>query len=161
MAARKENSVPIACQAPNGRITRAQAAANRRSFPSFPSIPLHAKAEQKQAAQGKTKRGSSYETTSSSAAISGPQPKRRTVLRDVTNVSRANSNKNTAATKLQVLRCSTHNSFSTWSSQFQQFPKHLCKHSRVTGWLLFFSDKALPKGWKNDEQKQAVCKKGS
>ncbi|KAG2608468.1 cyclin-A2-1-like [Panicum virgatum] len=102
MAARKENSVPIACQAPNGRITRAQAAANRRSFPSFPSIPLHAKAEQKRAAQGKTKRGCSYETTSSSAAISAPQPKRRTVLRDVTNVSRANSNKNTAATKLQT-----------------------------------------------------------
>ena len=138
MAARKENSVLSACQAPNGRITRAQAAANRGRFGSFPSVPLPAKAERKQAAQGKTKRGSSYENTSSSAAISGPQPKRRTVLRDVTNVSRANSNKNTAATKLQVLRCSTHNSFSTWSSQFQQFPKHLCKHSRVTGWLLFF-----------------------
>ena len=161
MAARKENSVLSACQAPNGRITRAQAAANRGRFGSFPSVPLPAKAERKQAAQGKTKRGSSYENTSSSAAISGPQPKRRTVLRDVTNVSRANSNKNTAATKLQVLWCSTHNSFSTWSSQFQQFPKHLCKHSRVTGWLLFFSDKALPKGWKHDEQKQAVCKKGS
>ena len=111
MAARKENSVLSACQAPKGRITRAQAAANRGRFGSFPSVPLPAKAERKQAAQGKTKRGSSYENTSSSAAISGPQPKRRTVLRDVTNVSRANSNKNTAATKLQVLWCSTHNSF--------------------------------------------------
>jgi cyclin-A len=125
MAAQKENSVLIACQAPNGRITRAQAAANRRSFGSFPSIPLPAKAERKQAAQGKTKRGSSYENTSSSAAISGPQPKRRTVLRDVTNVSRANSNKKiTAATKLQVFRCSTHNykefSIPTISQTFTQ-----------------------------------------
>ncbi|CAN6220111.1 unnamed protein product [Urochloa humidicola] len=103
MAARKENIVLTACQAPNGRITRAQAAANRGGFGTFPSVPLPAKTERKQAAQGKTKRGSSYENTSSSAAISGPQPKRRTVLRDVTNVSRANSNKNvTAATKLQA-----------------------------------------------------------
>ncbi|CAN6200541.1 unnamed protein product [Urochloa humidicola] len=103
MAARKENLVLTACQAPNGRITRAQAAANRGGFGAFPSVPLPAKTERKQAVQGKTKRGSSYENTSSSAAISGPQPKRRTVLRDVTNVSRANSNKNiTAATKLQT-----------------------------------------------------------
>ncbi|CAN6192799.1 unnamed protein product [Urochloa humidicola] len=103
MAARKENLVLTACQAPNGRITRAQAAANRGGFGTFPSVQLPAKTERKQAAQGKTKRGSSYENTSSSAAISGPQPKRRTVLRDVTNVSRANSNKNiTAATKLQA-----------------------------------------------------------
>jgi cyclin A len=98
-----------ACQAPNARITRAQAAANRGTFGPFPSVPFPAKTERKQASQGKTKRGSSYESTSASAAISGPQPKRRTVLRDVTNVGRANSNKNiTAATKLQVFRCSTH-----------------------------------------------------
>lgn len=103
MAARKENSMLIACQAPNGRITRAQAAANRGSFGAFPSVSQHAKTERKQPAQGKTKRGSSYDNTSSSAAISAPQPKRRAVLRDVTNVSRANSSKNTtAATKLQV-----------------------------------------------------------
>nr|CAB3471412.1 unnamed protein product [Digitaria exilis] len=103
MAARKENSMLIACQAPNGRITRAQAAANRGSFGAFPSVSQHAKTERKQPAQGKTKRGSSYDNTSSSAAISAPQPKRRAVLRDVTNVSRANSSKNTtAATKLQT-----------------------------------------------------------
>ncbi|RCV23160.1 hypothetical protein SETIT_4G276600v2 [Setaria italica] len=103
MASRKENPMLIACQAPNGRITRAQAAANRGTFGPFPSVPLPAKTERKQAAQGKTKRGSSYESASASVAISGPQPKRRTVLRDVTNVSRANSNRNnTAATKLQT-----------------------------------------------------------
>lgn len=100
MASRKENSMLIACQAPNGRVTRAQAAANRGTS---------AKTERKQPVQGKTKRGPSYDNTSATAAISGPQPKRRTVLKDVTNVSRANSSKNTTATtKLQVLRCSTH-----------------------------------------------------
>uniref|UniRef100_A0A0A9EXU4 Cyclin-A2 n=1 Tax=Arundo donax TaxID=35708 RepID=A0A0A9EXU4_ARUDO len=89
MAARKQNSVLIACEAPNGRITRAQAAANRGRF----GAALPVKTEQKQAARGKTKRVTSDENTSASAAISGPQPKRRTVLKDVTNVSRASSNK--------------------------------------------------------------------
>ncbi|KAJ1260996.1 hypothetical protein BS78_10G274500 [Paspalum vaginatum] len=103
MASRKENIVLTACQAPNGRITRAQAAATRRSVGALPSVPLPAKTERKQAMQGKTKRGSSYESTSASAAILAPQPKRRAVLRDVTNVSRVNSNKSsTAATKLQT-----------------------------------------------------------
>jgi cyclin A len=56
------------------------------------------------------KRGSSYDNTSASTAISGPQPKRRTVLRDVTNLRNANSNKTfAAAPKVQVLRCSLHN----------------------------------------------------
>ncbi|PWZ22541.1 hypothetical protein Zm00014a_036695 [Zea mays] len=103
MAMRKENPVLNACQASNGRITRAQAAANRRSFGAFPSVPLPAKTERKQTAQGKAKRGSSYDNTSASVALSGPQPKRRTVLRDVTNLSNANSNKSfAAAPKLQT-----------------------------------------------------------
>jgi len=108
MAARKENPELIACQAPNGRITRAQAAANRRSFGALPSVPLPAKTERKQTSQGKTKRGSSYDNTSASTAISGPKPKRRTVLRDVTNL-RTNSNKSfAAAPKVQVSSCSLH-----------------------------------------------------
>ncbi|XP_062227742.1 cyclin-A2-1-like [Phragmites australis] len=102
MAARNQNPVLIACEAPTGRITRAQAAANRRRFGVVHSVPLPAKTEQKQAARGKTKRVTSDENTSASAAISGPQPKRRTVLKDVTNISRASTNKKgTAATKLQ------------------------------------------------------------
>ncbi|XP_066377369.1 cyclin-A2-1-like [Miscanthus floridulus] len=103
MAARKENPELIACQAPNGRITRAQAAANHRSFGALPSVPLPTKTERKQTSQGKTKRGSSYDNTSASTAFSGPQPKRRTVLRDVTNLRNANSNKTfAAAPKLQT-----------------------------------------------------------
>lgn len=115
MAARKENPELIACQAPNGRITRAQAAANRRSVGAFPSVPkapvpFAAKTERKQTAQGKTKRGSSYDNSSASAAISGPQPKRRAVLRDVTNLRNANSTKTSAAApKLQVSRYSLDN----------------------------------------------------
>ncbi|KAL6660930.1 hypothetical protein ACP70R_000314 [Stipagrostis hirtigluma subsp. patula] len=102
MAARKENSVLIACEAPNGRITRAQAAAKRGRLGVFPSRSLPPKNDRKQVvAKGKTKRGTSDENTS--ATPSGPQPKRRTVLKDVTNISRANSNQNcTAATKLQA-----------------------------------------------------------
>ncbi|KAL6603291.1 hypothetical protein ACP70R_043652 [Stipagrostis hirtigluma subsp. patula] len=101
MAARKENSVLVACQAPNGRITRAQAAAKRGRLGVVPSLSLPPKNDRKQVAKGKTKRGTSDENTS--ATPSGPQPKRRTVLKDVTNISRANSNQNcTAATKLQA-----------------------------------------------------------
>ena len=79
MAMRKENPVLNACQASNGRITRAQAAANHQSFGAFPSVPLPAKTKQKQTAKGKAKRGSSYDNTSASAAIPGPKPKRRTI----------------------------------------------------------------------------------
>ncbi|KAL6873614.1 hypothetical protein ACP4OV_013696 [Aristida adscensionis] len=97
MAARKENPMLIACQASSGRITRAKAAAKGTRF-GPPSIQLPAKTERKQAIRGKTKRGTSDENSSASAVISGPQPKRRVVLKDVTNVSRANSNQNCSAT---------------------------------------------------------------
>lgn len=100
MAARKGNHVLTACQAPSGRITRAQAAAGRARV-GVSSIPLPTKPEQKQAAKGKTKRGPSDQNA---GAMSGPQPKRRTVLKDVTKTSRANSiRKCTAPSKQQVL----------------------------------------------------------
>ncbi|KAK3134545.1 hypothetical protein QOZ80_6AG0550560 [Eleusine coracana subsp. coracana] len=99
MAARKENHVLTACQAPGGRITRAQAAASRARV-GVSSMQQPTKAEQKQASKGKTKRGPSDQTTS---AMSGPQPKRRTVLKDVTNTSHANSiRKCTAPSKQQT-----------------------------------------------------------
>jgi hypothetical protein len=79
MASWKENHVLNPCQASNGWITRAQAAANHQSFGAFPSVPLPAKTKQKQTAKGKAKRGSSYDNTSASAAIPGPKPKRRTI----------------------------------------------------------------------------------
>jgi cyclin-A len=88
MAARKENHVIMASQAPSGRITRAQAAGSR-SRVGVSSIPLPMKTEQMQAVKGKTKRGPSDQ---SSGSMSGPQPKRHTVLKDVMNTSRANSN---------------------------------------------------------------------
>ncbi|TVU07617.1 hypothetical protein EJB05_40981 [Eragrostis curvula] len=97
MAARKENNVLMDCQPLTGRVTRAQAAANRRF--GGPSIPLPMKTEQKQAARGKAKRGNSDQSTT----VTGPQPKRRTVLKDVTNTSRANSTRKcTAPSKLQT-----------------------------------------------------------
>jgi cyclin-A len=99
MAARKENHVIMGSQAPSGRITRAQAAASRARV-GVSSIPLPTKTEQMQSAKGKTKRGPSDQSTCS---MPGPQPKRRTVLKDVTNTSRANSiRKCTAPSKLQV-----------------------------------------------------------
>uniref|UniRef100_A0A0E0MMQ3 Uncharacterized protein n=1 Tax=Oryza punctata TaxID=4537 RepID=A0A0E0MMQ3_ORYPU len=104
MAGRKENPVLTACQAPSGRITRAQAAANRGRFGFAPSVslPATARTERKQTAKGKTKRGALDENTSASTATSAPQPKRRTVLKDVTNIGCANSSKNcTTTTKLQ------------------------------------------------------------
>ncbi|XP_062178887.1 cyclin-A2-1-like [Phragmites australis] len=103
MAARKENRFLTACQATSGRVTRAQAAASRGRFGAVPSVTLPAKTERKLAAKGKTKRGASDENTSASTAFAGPQPKRRTVLKDVTNVSCSNSNNScTVATKLQA-----------------------------------------------------------
>lgn len=105
MAGRKENPVLTACQAPSGRITRAQAAANRGRFGFAPSVSLPARTERKQTAKGKTKRGALDEITSASTATSAPQPKRRTVLKDVTNIGCANSSKNcTTTSKLQVSR---------------------------------------------------------
>ncbi|KAF0889553.1 hypothetical protein E2562_028648, partial [Oryza meyeriana var. granulata] len=102
MAARKENPVLTACLAPSGRITRAQAAANRGRFGLVPPVPLPAKTERKQTTKGKTKRGALDENTSAGIATSAPVPKRRTVLKDVTNIGGANSSKNcTTATKLQ------------------------------------------------------------
>uniref|UniRef100_A0A0E0BT23 Cyclin-like domain-containing protein n=2 Tax=Oryza TaxID=4527 RepID=A0A0E0BT23_9ORYZ len=102
MAGRKENPVLTACQAPSGRITRAQAAANRGRFGFAPSVSLPARTERKQTAKGKTKRGALDEITSVSTATSAPQPKRRTVLKDVTNIGCANSSKNcTTTSKLQ------------------------------------------------------------
>ncbi|KAL5225728.1 hypothetical protein ABZP36_012367 [Zizania latifolia] len=102
MAARKENHVLTARQAPSGRITRAQAAANRGRFGLVPSVPLPAITERKQTAKGKTKRGALDETNGASTITSAPQPKRRTVLKDVTNISCAKSYENcTTVTKLQ------------------------------------------------------------
>uniref|UniRef100_A0A0D9Y0C5 Uncharacterized protein n=1 Tax=Leersia perrieri TaxID=77586 RepID=A0A0D9Y0C5_9ORYZ len=102
MAARKENPVLTACQAPSGRITRAQSAASRGRIGLVPSVPLPARTERKQIAKGKAKRGALDENTSAGIATSAPQPKRRTVLKDVTNVGCSNSNrKYTTATKTQ------------------------------------------------------------
>ncbi|KAL5206279.1 hypothetical protein ABZP36_034488 [Zizania latifolia] len=102
MAARKENPVLTACQAPSGRITRAQAAANRGRFGLVPSVPLPARTERKQAVKGKTKRGALDETNGASTITSAPQPKRRTVLKEITNISCTTSHRNcSTVTKLQ------------------------------------------------------------
>lgn len=101
MAARKDNPVLIACQAPSGRITRSQAA-NRGKFGMAHPVPVSGKIERKPAVARKVKRGALDENACASAATSAPQPKRRAVLKDVTNISLANSSKNCiAVTKLQ------------------------------------------------------------
>uniref|UniRef100_A0A453GVW3 Cyclin N-terminal domain-containing protein n=1 Tax=Aegilops tauschii subsp. strangulata TaxID=200361 RepID=A0A453GVW3_AEGTS len=101
MAARKDNAVLIACQAPNGRVTRAQAA-NRGRFGVPHPAPVPVRTERKPATKGKAKRGASDENTCASALTSAPPPKRRAALKDVTNISCANSFRNcTAVTKLQ------------------------------------------------------------
>ncbi|OEL14242.1 Cyclin-A2-1 [Dichanthelium oligosanthes] len=102
MAGRKEKPVLIACQATSGRITRSQAAANRTRSVSAPSVPLPLKTKQKHAAKGNMKRKASDENASVDAGASAPQPKRRTVLKNVTNISCANASKKcTAVTKLK------------------------------------------------------------
>uniref|UniRef100_A0ACD5YLC9 Uncharacterized protein n=1 Tax=Avena sativa TaxID=4498 RepID=A0ACD5YLC9_AVESA len=99
MAARKDNPVLIACQAPSGRITRAQAANNRGRFGVAHPAPVPVR---KPPAKATAKRGALDENACASAVTSAPQHKRRAVLRDVTNISCANSYKNcTAVTKLQ------------------------------------------------------------
>ena len=101
MAARKDNAVLIACQAPNGRVTRAQAANCGRFGVPHPA-PVLVRTERKPATKGKAKRGASDENTCASALTSAPPPKRRAALKDVTNISCANSFRNcTAVTKLQ------------------------------------------------------------
>ncbi|KAL6593916.1 hypothetical protein ACP70R_048817 [Stipagrostis hirtigluma subsp. patula] len=102
MAARKEKPVLIASQPPSGRITRAQAAAARTQYGVAPSVPVPVKTDLKQTAKGKMKRGALDENCSANVLTSAPQPKRRTVLKDVTNISCAESSKYcTALTKLQ------------------------------------------------------------
>ncbi|KAJ1265457.1 hypothetical protein BS78_08G078000 [Paspalum vaginatum] len=102
MAARKERPVLIASQATSGRITRSQAAANRARSGVAPSLPPPLKPEQKHAAKGKMKREASDENSSANAGASAPQPKRRTVLKNITNINCANASKKfTAVTKLQ------------------------------------------------------------
>ncbi|KAL6842072.1 hypothetical protein ACP4OV_028051 [Aristida adscensionis] len=102
MAARKEKPVTIACQPPSGRITRAQAAANRIRSGVAPSLPVPVKNDLKQTAKGKTKRGALDENAGAKVVTSAPQPKRRTVLKNVTNINFGKSSKNgTAVTKLQ------------------------------------------------------------
>jgi cyclin A len=105
MAARKDNPVLIACQAPSGRITRAQAANSRGRFGGAHPAPVPVR---KPTAKANAKRGALDENACASAVTSAPQPKRRAVLRDVTNVSCANSYKSyTAVTKPQVPTGST------------------------------------------------------
>lgn len=108
MAARKEKPLLMASQPPSGRITRSKAAAKRAMSAVAPSEPLPVNTELKQTARGQTKRGAANENARTNSAISAPQPKRRTVLKDVTNLCRVNPSKNCASpAKLQVLRCFT------------------------------------------------------
>ena len=109
MASRKDIPVLIACQGPSGRVTRAQVANNsRRCGVAHPAL-VPVRTEQKPTAKGKMKRGALDENTCVSAVAKAPHPKRRAVLKDVTNISCANSFRNcTAVTKLQVPRCSTY-----------------------------------------------------
>lgn len=103
MAARKERPLLIAGQATSARITRSQAAANRTRSGLAPSVPLPLKTEHKHAAKGKMKREASDENASADAGASAPQPKRRTVLKNVTNISCAKTSKrSTAVTGLKV-----------------------------------------------------------
>ncbi|EMS47080.1 Cyclin-A2-1 [Triticum urartu] len=103
MASRKDIPVLIACQGPSGRVTRAQVAnSSRRCGVAHPAL-VPVRTEQKPTAKGKTKRGALDENTCVSAVASAPHPKRRAVLKDVTNISCANSYRNcTAVTKLQL-----------------------------------------------------------
>ncbi|CAL4892096.1 unnamed protein product [Urochloa decumbens] len=101
MAGTKEKPVLIAREATSGRITRSKAAANRTRSGVAP-LPLPLKTEQKPAANGKRKRKASDENSSADAGAPAPQPKKRTVLKNVTNISCANASKKcNAVTKLQ------------------------------------------------------------
>ncbi|XP_066357188.1 cyclin-A2-1-like [Miscanthus floridulus] len=93
MATRKERPLLIAGQATSARITRSQAAANRTRSGLAPSVPLPLKTEHKHAAKGKMKRGASDENAAADAGASAPQPKRRPVLKNVTNISCAKTSK--------------------------------------------------------------------
>jgi cyclin A len=91
MAARKERPLFTAGQATSVRITRSQAAANRTRSGLAPYVPLPLKTEYKHAVKGKMKREASGENAD--AGASAPQPKRRTVLKNVTNISCAKTSK--------------------------------------------------------------------
>ncbi|TVU50147.1 hypothetical protein EJB05_01504 [Eragrostis curvula] len=103
MAARKEKPVLMASQPPSGRITRSRAAANRAMSEVVPSESLPVNTALRQTAKGKRKRGALDENASENATTSVPQPKRRTVLKDVTNLCCGNASKNcNTLTKLQL-----------------------------------------------------------
>lgn len=105
MAARKKKPLLIACQATSARITRSQAAANSTRSGLAPSVPVPLKTEHNHAAKKKMKREASDENASADAGASAPLPKRRTVLKNVTNISCAKISKRcTAVTGLKVSR---------------------------------------------------------
>lgn len=102
MAARKEKHLLTVGQATSARITRSQAAANHTRSGLAPSVPVPLKTEHKHAAKGK-KREASGENAADDAGASAPQPKRRQVLKNVTNISCAKTSKRrTAVTGLKV-----------------------------------------------------------
>ncbi|XP_020400693.1 cyclin-A2 isoform X5 [Zea mays] len=103
MAARKKKPLLIACQATSARITRSQAAANSTRSGLAPSVPVPLKTEHNHAAKKKMKREASDENASADAGASAPLPKRRTVLKNVTNISCAKISKRcTAVTGLKL-----------------------------------------------------------
>ncbi|KAK3136640.1 hypothetical protein QOZ80_5BG0439890 [Eleusine coracana subsp. coracana] len=106
MAARKGKAMLTASQLPSGRITRSQAAKNRATSAVVPSEPLPVNTELKQSARSQTKRGAVDENANGNSAISAPRLKRRTVLKDVTNLCRVNPSKNCASTTKLQLRSS-------------------------------------------------------
>lgn len=99
----KENEPNENVQEPTGRITRARSktlgAAGGISFSSKPSF----KQDQKRVLQVNSKRAASEENKASMTAKVGLQPKRRAMLKDVTNVCADSSYKDYInETKIQV-----------------------------------------------------------
>ncbi|XP_065868768.1 cyclin-A2-4 [Euphorbia lathyris] len=88
---KKENSLPATNVGnPNGRITRSQVAALNAAN-KMPSSRATTQQGQKRILRANSKRAAPDENNSSTSDIAGIQPKRRAVLRDVTNVCCDNS----------------------------------------------------------------------
>jgi hypothetical protein len=148
MAPTKGKPLLMACQPSCGRITRSQAAANRAMSAVPPSEPLPADTEVNQTARGQRKRGAVDEDASAkNAAISAPRPKKRKVLKDVTNICRGSTCTNCASlTKFQVSR-----------SLVSTFCLYIvCGMTSCS----FVPVEALPKHCTVSEHKQAACKDG-
>lgn len=103
---KKENTLPAGNGEPTARITRARAASCHLNSGMLPPKPPCTKQELKRVLRSYSKRAAMDVNGHTASAIMSSQPKRRAVLKDVTNICCNGSYMNCfSATKMQTKNC--------------------------------------------------------